>query len=682
VAGPPEVADAAPPRVIADRVAAVLFALALLVYLASRLIGLGRFPIYFFGDEAVQSVQAGNLVHQHFRELQTGQWMPTYLRNGLAYNIGLSVYAQVLPYLVFGHRLFVTRGVGVAFGLLAAAGVGWLLRNVFRRRFWWLGPLVLGVTPTWFLHSRTAFELVLAVAFYTWFLYFYLRYRQGSRSALFAAVLAAALAFYSYNTIQPVLAATIVLLLLSDLPYHLRRGRWILPAALLAAACAVPYVRFLRVHPGETRRRLEEVNSTWVRPDLSTRQKLSEFGRRYRVAASPWYWYAPENERDLVRHRMKGWGHLYWPTLPFAAAGLGICLWRVRDAKHRAILLALVAAPVGAAMADVLVTRAMPVVVPVAVLTAIGLDAALRGVARVVPERLLAVVAFLGLAALQVVMLRDALVHGPTWYGDYGLYGMQWGQKQVFGEVRDRLRATPGLEVVLSPVWANGADYLADFFLGPRAVRLDSMALLSNDPAAAKPGVLYVMPEEEYGALRGDPKLVVRVEKTIPLPDGRPGFRFARVEPAVHWRELLAAEHEAWHRLETDEVVVGAETWRVARPSFDIGQLADVYDGNPETLVRTSAANPAAFEITFPVPRPVRGVSVLSEPGRLTLKLAREAENGARDELFDPWHGSASPEVALSFPSAVATRRLRIEVTNIDKHEPTHLHVREIRILP
>jgi len=678
----PSVDAGTPERRAANRVATTLFALALLVYLASRLYGLARFPIYFFGDEAVQSVQAARLVQQHFRDPQTGQLLPTYLRNGLAYNIGLSVYAQVLPYLVFGHRLLVTRGVGVAFGLLAAFGVGWMLRNVFRLRFWWIGPLVLGVTPAWFLHSRTAFELVLGVAFYAWFLYFYLRYRQGSRGALFAAVLAAALSFYSYNTIQPVIGATAVLLLLSDAPYHLRRWRWILPAALLALVCAVPYVRFLRVHPGETRRRLEEVNSTWVRPDLSTSQKLAEFGKRYRVAASPAYWYRPESDRDLVRHRMKGWGHLYWPTLPFAAAGLALCLWRVRRPEHRAILLALVAAPVGAAVADVLVTRAMPVVIPVAVLTAMGLDAALRALARVVQERAVAIAAFVLLAGLQFAILRDALVHGPTWFDNYGLYGMQWGQREVFGELRRRLDASPGLPVLFSPVWANGADYLAEFFLGEGAVRLESMALLSNDPANAKPGVLYVMPDEEYEQLLTDRKLAVRVEKTIAFPNGNPGFRFARVEPAANWRELLEEEREARHRLEADTVEVGGETWQVAHSGYDIGHIADAFDGNPETLVRTSGANPSVFEITFPSPRPVQGVSVLSEPGTLTLRLERVAANGASDALSQTWKGSTDPTVVLSFPSAVPTRRLRIEVENLDKHEPTHMHVREIRLAP
>ncbi len=671
------------PAAGSDRLAVALFVLALVLFLVSRLAGLSEFPIYFFGDEAVQSVQAERLVRHHFHDAENGQLLPTYFRNGMAYNIGLSVYAQVLPYLIFGHRLLVTRGVGVAFALLAAAGLGLILRDVFRLRSWWLGPLVLGITPTFFLHSRTAFELVLGVAFYVWALFFYLRYRQGSRGALFAAVVSAALCFYSYNTIQPVVAVTAILLAVSDARYHVRRWRTVLLAVPLALACAIPYARFLSARPGEVRRRLEEVNSTWVRTDMTPRAKLEEFGKRYLVAISPSYWYRPEPDRDIVRHRMKGWGHIWWPTLPFAAAGLAMCLWRVGRPEHRAVLVALVAAPVGAAVADVLVTRAMTVVVPVALLTALGMDAALRAAARVAPARLLALSAFAALGAVQLCMLRDALVHGPTWYDNYGLYGMQWGQKEVFGEIRARLRADPRLPVVVSPVWANGADDLAQFFLGEKAVRLDSMVRLDNDPAFANPDTLYVMPDNEYRLLAADRKLAVTVEKTIAYPNGTPGFVFARARPAPNWRELLEEEREARHRLEESDAAVGGDEWHVAHSAFDNGSVAQLFDRDPATLVRTREANPAVFEITFPEPRPVRGASVTTETGTIALTLVRTARDGSTDRLYRSWSGlPPNPTVSLEFPAAVSARRLRIEVENLDKREPTHLHVREIRIEP
>lgn len=677
LAAPPDVRR--PP----DRWALAFFGLSLLVFLASRLAGLADFPIYFFGDEAVQSVQAENLLAHHGRDAENGQLLPTYFRNETVYNIGASVYAQVVPYLAFGHRVETTRAVGVLFGLLAAAAVALILRDAFGLRFWWTGALLMGITPAWFLHSRTAFEVVLGVAFDAWFLYFYLRYRRGSGRALLAAVVAAALAFYSYNAIQPVVAATALLLLVFDAPYHARRWRWVLLAILLAAVCAVPYARYLAVRPGETARRLQEINSTWVRRDLTTPQKVAAFGERYRIAISPAYWYARESERDILRHRMKGWGHIWWPTLPFAAAGLAIGVFRVRDASHRAVLLALAAAPLGAAVANVLVTRGMAVVVPAAILTGIGLDAALRGASRLVPERAVAVLAFAGLAGAQAAMTADALRHGARWYGDYGLYGMQWGARQVFGELVERRRAAPTRPIIMSPVWANGADDLAQFFLGGRIVRFAGMQAVAADPASANPAALYVFPEDEYRLIAGDPKLRIRVEKTIADPAGAPAFRFASIEAAPDWRERLAAEEAERRRLETEEVLVGVETWTVAHSVLDMGPLANLFDGQPATLVRTKDVDPAVFEIAFPTPRPVRRVSVTTETGTISLTLTRIAADGSSDERSQTWRGlPPDPTVSLGFADSRSTRRLRLVVENVDKKEPTHLHVRDIRVEP
>ncbi len=675
----------APPdlRRAADLRGNAFFVLSLLVFLASRVAGLSDFPIYFFGDEAVQSVQAENLLRNHGEDPENHQLLPTYFRNGTAFNIGASVYAQIPGYLLFGHTIATTRAVGVLFGLLASAAVALVLRDAFGLRFWWAGVLLLGITPAWFLHSRTAFEVVPGVAFYAWFLYFYLRYRRGSGPALLAAAVSAALAFYSYNAIQPVVAATALLLLVSDATYHARRWRRVLLGFAVAAVCAVPYARYLAVRPGETARRLQEINSTWVRRDLTTRQKLEAFGDRYRIAISPAYWYGRESERDVLRHRMKGWGHIWWPTLPFAAAGLAICVWRIREPGPRAVLLALAAAPLGAAVASVLVTRGMAVVVPAALLTGIGLDAALRGVSRVAPATAVAAVAFAALAAVQAAMAADALRHGARWYDDYGLYGMQWGAKQVFGELVERSRAAPARPIVLSPVWANGADDLAQFFLGRGAVRFAGMSAVAADPASARPDALYVFPEDEYKLIAEDPKLRIGIEKTIDDPAGRPAFRFASIAPAPNWRELLAAEVAERHRLETEEVLVGGETWTVAHSILDMGPLSNLFDHEPSTLVRTKDVDPAVFEFTFSKPRPVKTVSVTTETGTIALTLTRTAADGSRDERSRTWSGlPPDPTVSLEFSDSRPAKSVRLVVENVDKKEPTHLHLREIRIEP
>jgi len=114
----------------------ILFVLSLLVYLLTRLIALPDFPIYFFTDEAVQTVLAADLIRDGLHGWE-GDFLPTYFKNGSYYNLSLSVYLQVVPYLLFGKSVFVTRAVSVFTSLLAAFSVGMILRDFLKIPYWW-----------------------------------------------------------------------------------------------------------------------------------------------------------------------------------------------------------------------------------------------------------------------------------------------------------------------------------------------------------------------------------------------------------------------------------------------------------------------------------------------------------------------------------------------------------------
>jgi hypothetical protein len=172
----------------------VLFLISLLVYFLVRVIGLEAFPIYFFTDEAAQTILAQDFLRDGFINY-AGELFPTFFENGGKYNLGISVYAQILPLILFGRSIFVTRMVTVFISLLAAIAIGLVAKNFFQIKYWWTGVLILSMTPAWFLHSRTAFETALAVSIYSLFIYFYLLYRFRARKWIFAALLCGALAF-------------------------------------------------------------------------------------------------------------------------------------------------------------------------------------------------------------------------------------------------------------------------------------------------------------------------------------------------------------------------------------------------------------------------------------------------------------------------------------------------------
>ena len=101
-------------------------------------------------------------------------------------------------------------------------------------RLWWIGTLLLTATPAWFLHSRTAFERVVAASFYAWFLFFYLRIERHGSSNLVPALVFAALAFYSHAATQIVVVATLAALAASDVQLRRKLALFVGGLALLA----------------------------------------------------------------------------------------------------------------------------------------------------------------------------------------------------------------------------------------------------------------------------------------------------------------------------------------------------------------------------------------------------------------------------------------------------------------
>lgn len=348
----------------------LLFVGALIVYLVTRLIGLDRFPIYFFTDEANQTQSIANLVENDYR--LDNVLLPTYFPNGSYFNLGLSVYIQWLPFMLFGKSAVITRITSTLISLIAAISIGLILRNIFKLKYWWIGILLLSITPAWFLHSRTAFETVEFVAFYSGALCAYLFYRYHSPRYLYVALILAACAFYTYSPAQFIVPLTVILLALSDHRYHSENHLAVLRGLGLVFLLSLPYLRFIFYNPHIPLMHLNTLGSYWM-VNAPFLEKLSHYFTEYTVGLSPWYWYIP-NERDLPRHLMKDYGHLMIVTLPFAMIGFVTMLRNLRSSAHRVVIIALLVSPSAAALAGTSITRALVFVIPVSILTAIGFE--------------------------------------------------------------------------------------------------------------------------------------------------------------------------------------------------------------------------------------------------------------------------------------------------------------------
>lgn len=661
----------------------VLFALALLVYAATHLIRLGDFPIYFFSDEAIHAVLANDLIHNGFRGPE-GALLPTYFKNYQVWNLSLSVYIHALTVALFGKSIFVTRATSAVVSLLGVAAVGLILKYIFENRFWWAGVLIMTVTPAWFLHSRTAFETVMMVSFYAVFLLLYLLYRCRSPRYLFPAVVFGAATFYAYANGQAVMAVTAVLFFVSDFRYHLRNWRTVLAGLGLAVLLAVPYLRFRADHPTEISHHLRILGSYWLK-DIPATEKLVHFVKTYLAGLNPKYWFFP-NDKDLVRHRWGGhFGHLMPETLPLFLLGLAVCLRHARSSPHRAVILAGLATPFGAATVDIGITRVLAFVVPATILITLGLAELLDELTSRVSFKVVALGCFALLAVTSFWMLRSALVHGPAWYRNYGLYGMQYGVKQLFEIIPEYLERNSQTQVMLSPTWANGTDIFPRFFLDgePRLKTLNVDAFMDRK-RPLNHNMVFIMTALEYQKAKESDKFKsIEVERVLPYPDGTPGFYFARLAYADNVDAIFAREQASRRQPVEARVEIAGQQVQVRHPPLDMGRVVDMFDGDWYTLGRVMEANPALIELTFPQPRSVAGVA--GDFGSMEFAWTIEVYAPGTEEpvVYTETYRKTPPDphAEVTFergPEQVS--KIRIEIRDLRAGGSAKIHIRELTL--
>ena len=660
------------------KTALVLFILGLALYLLTRFVALNKFPIYFFSDEAIQTMTARDLVARGLRDLN-GSLFPVYFENGGQYNLSLSVWLQVLITWL-PNSIWLTRGLPALITLLFPLAGGLTLRDHLKARFWWLTPYLISAIPAWFLHSRTAFETALGASLYALFLFLYANYRLKDRRWLIPALIAGALAFYSYSPLQLVVVLSGVFFLLVDWRYHFAEPKSWQRGLTALVLMAAPYLFFRLTHAEAFSQHLRIVHSYWV-SGVSLLEKFTLFFWRWLKGFNPLYWYF-SNEQDLVRHLMKGYGHLPWLFLPFTLLGLWRCLRRWRQPASRVLLIALLAAPSGAALVDVAITRLLVMVVPLAILTAMGVNDLLVWLSGKMKESRLPA---LGLALTLTVaagwMTFDAIHNGPTWYRDYTLYGMQWGGQQLSAKILDFQKAHPQARLTLSPTWANNTDVIMRFFLGdPLPIEMGTLDEHDIYFIPFEENEIFILPLEELANLMENPKFTqIEVIDILPYPKGKPGFYFVSLDYSADAKAIFAAELAERQKPQVGQVELLGQGVEVTYPMLDIGGIADAFDGDSATLIRTFEANPLNLTLTFGEAVELQTVTVWLGNVRsaISVELIDDQGQHYQFQAFDAGTEAIHP-IRLEFGEKLTVKSLNLSVESLDEREPVHVHLWDV----
>jgi 4-amino-4-deoxy-L-arabinose transferase-like glycosyltransferase len=660
----------------------LFFALSIGVYLFTRFWFLDRFPIYFFSDEAIQALHASELVKNGFFD-SSGRLLPTFFQNFNKLNLGATVYLQIAPFLLFGKSVVAVRGISVLVSLLGLIATSFIMKDIFKSRYWWAAGLFLSITPAWFLHSRTAFETVAMVSFYAMFLYCYLMYRSGVLNYLYIALVFGALSFYSYSSGQMVVVITGLLMLIIDWRYHWQQRVVGGKAIFLLILVIMPFVRYLIENPGENVHHLEILFSYWIQP-IPVSEKLMIYFSNYLFGLNPAYWYIPNNI-DLPRHIMRGYGHIFLATAPLAVVGLGLILRRLQSPAHRIILVALLAAPTGAAIVGISITRVLVMVIHLTILTVMGLSYCLEKLNKTIMfSKAFASVLFSLLAFVNIYMMMDALRYGPTWFQNYGLGGMQYGGQQVFSEVQKYQQDHPDTIILVSPNWANNVEAIGRFFLSDlHLVHFIAIDAYISTYWPIDSDSLFVLSADDFErAIKTHKFEEIQVEKVLPYPNGQPGFYFARLKYVDNIQDIFAAEVVARHILQEDDVVIGQQQVHIRFSKIDLGQITDVFDGNPETFIRTKEANPLTLDLIFPTERFISGISlrVGGIPTRITVQIFAKDHWLSRTYSRELGPIFANRDVNFDFGETISVDELILKVERMDLTEPIQVHLWEVEL--
>jgi hypothetical protein len=285
---------------------------------------------------------------------------------------------------------------------------------------------------------------------------------------------------------------------------------------------------------------------------------------------------------------------------------------------------------------------------------------------------------------MNIMLLTTALIDGPTWFHDYSLGGLQYGGSQVFRVVKDELDRAPDTHIVMSHVWANNPDALAEFFLTDdersRFKLLSINDLLSQEPdLSSKP--IFVLPTDDYLAAQKSNRLVLDPPlQIIPYPDGTPGFYFLHLRYVDNIDALMEADRAELRRMRETPATLDNQSIIVRHPALDNGSINGLFDHDRLTLARGAISNPIVYELVFPTPRSISTVGIDTWSTTFDLTITITPPNGPPQTITTSYRELPNePHIDVAIPGGpIQASVLRIELHDLRQEVPAHIHIMEI----
>ncbi|MHB1382741.1 MAG: hypothetical protein ACYCYC_00220 [Bellilinea sp.] len=661
-----------------------LFAfLALLLTAVVLFSGITRYPAHVTPDEVYSSLRAVDLLQNNFKG-EGGYLLPAFLRGSTPFGVGTGAYLQLLPQFFRPNTLPWIRGLNVLLGLLAALGLTVWLRNALRLAHAWVLMPLLACIPAWFFFTRTGLDITLAASLSMGALGCYGFYRAGRPRLMYGAVVLAMVAFYAAPPARLAVPTAAILLALTDWHYHRENRQLVLRALLLALAMAVPLGIFLVRHPGAIQQELTAAGS-FLTHDLQPLMKGGRLALNVLNGFNPFYWFLLDPNTSQ-QYRMGNHPPLTILLAPFVFWGVTTTLRKILQPAYRLVWIGWLAAAVGAAPFGGRLPELLLAVPFLAITAALGLHEAVRMVQhrwKSMPTWLPDTAVLLGVGSGSLLLLFNALVKSPQWPADYGREGLQYGAPQIYAAAEAYAADIPQRSVLVWPEWSTDPDALRRFFATAAGDRV-RLGLLDPFLYRVDPSIdqfAFVIPDDQYQSIQSGGKFEVTAVDIITYPGGSAAFALVELAYTPQADEIMEQEAVRRRALVTEIVRLDGEEVTVRHSVLDIGSPEYLFDGNLDSLIRSTEANPLVVELIFPQPRQIDAILVQlgSEPVTLHVVLN---PTGSSPQTFTG-HGAATEgmkELRVDFAAGAWVEALRLEVLDETTQEPAHVHLWEIRL--
>jgi len=354
---------------------------------------LGETPKGFYLDEAALGYNAYSIMNTNRDEF--GMKLPVLFRSFTDFKAPIYSYLLIPIYKFLGMSVWSTRFLSALAGVMGIWFGFWLIKNLSKNiNLALIFTLLISISPWHLIFSRTSYETNLSLTFLTIALWAFYKFRENNKCLILCGIMAA-LSFLAYHSERMIVPLVFLCLFIKEYKkiFDQKNIKTLLVSFFLGLVLIFPTIKLMTTPGFLSRVNSLSIFSNLVKEPWGFNKELTgwkntifnnklilqirEFGSLYSSYFSPRYLFGLGDSGP--RSSYPDLPPFYFWQLPFYIYGV---IWLFKKTKEEdkdlkfLVILMLIVSPIPASMTrdPFSSIRALPLVIPLLVLVAIGIN--------------------------------------------------------------------------------------------------------------------------------------------------------------------------------------------------------------------------------------------------------------------------------------------------------------------